>query len=52
MVNTAQFGDLNVRADLVTELIACHQHHRELLQCHKMCLPYNLYFLMNDTNQW
>ena len=44
MVKTAQAGDLNARANVVSELVACQQHQRELLQCHKMCLP-DLQFL-------
>ena len=39
MVKTARDGDLDVRANLVSKLVACHQHQRELAQCHKMCLP-------------
>ena len=26
-------------SNLVSKLAACHQHQRELVQCHKMCLP-------------
>ena len=39
MVKTAQAGDLNARANLVSKLVACHPHKRELVQCHRMCLP-------------
>ena len=39
MVKTAQAGDLNARANLVSKLDACHPYKRELVQCHKMCLP-------------
>ena len=38
MVKTAQAGDLNARANLVSKVVACHPHKRELVQCHKMCL--------------
>ena len=30
---------LNVHANLVFRLVAYHQHQREFVQCHKMCLP-------------
>ena len=39
VVKAAQIGDLNARANLVSKLVACHQHQRELVQYHKMCLP-------------
>ena len=39
MVKTAQAGDLNARANIVSKLDACQPHKRELVQCHKMCLP-------------
>ena len=39
MVKTAQAGDLEACANLVSKLVACHQYQRELVQCHKMCLP-------------
>ena len=38
MVKTSQIGDLNAHANLVSKLVACHQHQRELVQCHNMCL--------------
>ena len=28
-----------VRANLDSNLVVCHQHQRELVECHKMCLP-------------
>ena len=31
MVKTAQVGDLNVPANLVTKLGACHQHQRKFV---------------------
>ena len=31
MVKAAQVGDLNVNANLVYKLVACHQHQRELV---------------------
>ena len=39
MVRTTQTDDLKVRANLVYKLFACHQHQRELVQCHDMYLP-------------
>ena len=39
MVKSAQASDLEGRANLVSESIPCHQHQRELVQCHKMCIP-------------
>ena len=39
MVKTAQAGDLNVCANLISKLVASRQHQRELVPCHKMCLP-------------
>ena len=38
MVKTAQDGDFNVHTNLVSKLVACHQHQGELVQCHLMCL--------------
>ena len=31
MVKTAQFGDLNIHANLVSKLVACHQHQKEFV---------------------
>ena len=31
-------GNLYARANLVSKLVACHQHQSELVQRHKMCL--------------
>ena len=31
MVKTAQISDLNVHAILVSKIVACHQHQRELV---------------------
>ena len=39
MVKTAQDGDLNAHVLSLSKLVACPQHQRELVQCHKMCLP-------------
>ena len=39
MVKTAQAGDLNAHANLVSKLVACHPHKKELVQCHKIGLP-------------
>ena len=39
MVKTLQVGDLYARANFVSKLVACPQHQRKLVQCHKMCLP-------------
>ena len=36
MVKTAQFGDLNVHANPVSKLTACHQHKREFVVTHNM----------------
>ena len=49
MVKTAQAGDLNAHANLVSKLDACHPHKRELVQCHKMCRPDLQSLLSSDS---
>ena len=39
MVKTAQDGDLNAHVSSISKLVACHQHQREFVLCHKMFLP-------------
>ena len=39
MVKRTELGDLNVCSNLVSKIAAYHQHQRELVQCHKKCLP-------------
>ena len=38
MVQTAQVDDLNAHVNIVSKLVACPQHQKELVQCHKLCL--------------
>ena len=38
IIKTAQNGDLNAHVQSVSNLVPCHQHQRELAQCHKMFL--------------
>ena len=56
MVKTAQAGDLNAHANLVSKLVACHEHLKELVQCDKMCLVdiQSLYRLgsVQNTRAW
>ena len=39
MVKAAQACGLEVRADLLSKLVAYHQQQKDVVQCHKMCLP-------------
>ena len=41
----------NTRANVVSKLVACHQHQKELVQCHKMCLP-DLQSLYPSCSSW